>query len=636
MSALSFDQSRPLDLISMGRVAVDLYAEQIGAELKDAQTFRKYLGGCAGNIAVGSARLGLKVSMLSMVGTDALGDFVVETLASEGVDISSLQRTDQYLTGLVVLGICPPDHFPLIFFRNDCADLFVDKNLVQESFIASAKALLVTGTAFSHAHSADTTSHVMSMAKKLKTKIILDIDYRPVLWGLTSKGDGEQRFKLSDRVSKALQKVLPQCDLIVGTEEEISIAGGKTSVEESIEAIRLLSKAPIVLKKGLHGCAIYFDGASSQNFEAYPVPVLNVLGAGDAFMSGLLSSLLVGKEVKEAAQRSNACGALVVSRHGCAPAMPSLSEVEFFQQHYEPSAAVLKHPHLEKLHHAVVIKNNYRQAPLPILAFCHRWQLEETCPQFNQPLSKINEFKTALGHGLVLAKNRSGIKNPTLLTDPDYGREAILKAKDHGISVIAPIEKSGGHLTQWLEPLSAYEILLKRPHAWGVKLLWHYHPKLPHSERDFQMERLSELFQAATKLERRLMLELIVPKDYDASDENLVEIIKQVYQAHITPYWWKVPAFSSKQHWQELGALIDEFDADARVVILGGESKSIEEYTSAFAIAKSSHHGIGFAVGRSIFWASWLKFLQKEYSLVDVAEQTAQRYEAFYQLWLKA
>ena len=116
MSALSFDQSRPLDLISMGRVAVDLYAEQIGAELKDAQTFRKYLGGCAGNIAVGSARLGLKVSMLSMVGTDALGDFVVETLASEGVDISSLQRTDQYLTGLVVLGICPPDHFPLIFF----------------------------------------------------------------------------------------------------------------------------------------------------------------------------------------------------------------------------------------------------------------------------------------------------------------------------------------------------------------------------------------------------------------------------------------------------------------------------------------------------------------------------------------
>lgn len=636
MNGFRFDQNRPLDLISMGRVAVDLYAEQIGAKLKDADSFRKYLGGCAGNIAVGSARLGLNVAMLSAVGTDAFGDFVAETLESEGVQIQALQRTNNHLTGLVVLGVCPPDHFPLIFFRNDCADLFVDASFVEPELLDSAKALLITGTAFSHSMSAQNTLHVMNMARAAKTKIILDIDYRPVLWGLTDKGNGEQRFKTSERVSTALQKILPACDLIVGTEEEITIAGGGALVEDSLKTIRAFSKAPIVLKKGLSGCAFYIDGHEPQDFPAFPVPVLNVLGAGDAFMSGLLSSLLRGGTLEEACSRANASGALVVSRHGCAPAMPSLSEVEFFQRNYESTAKVLENPHLKKLHQAVVIKNNCRESPLPILAFCHRWQLEESCRKFNQPLTKISAFKSAMGQAVSHARDVLAIEHPTILTDPVYGYEAMLFAQNHGIGVIAPIEKSGSYLTQWLEPCSAFEILLKRPSTWGVKLLWQFHSEQPEHERGHQMARLLELHHATTSLERRLMLELIIPAHFDQSDQAKVEIIKQIYQAGIAPYWWKLSAFSDQQKWQEMAAIIDEFDSDARVLILGGESKSLEEYSEAFSIAKSTHHGIGFAVGRSIFWDSWLKFLEGHYSSLEVREEIAQRYVEFYQLWLRA
>lgn len=621
---------RPIDLIAMGRAAVDLYAEQIGAPLKDAQSFRKYLGGCAGNIAVGSARLGLKVSMLSSVGTDAFGDFVADTLAHEGVDISALQRTSAHLTGLVALGVCPPDHFPLIFFRNECADLYIDSKRVDPQFIKNAKALLITGTAFSHEESAQNTLHVMSLARAHHTKIIFDIDYRPVLWGLTALGNGEERYVTSERVTKALEPVLPFCDLIVGTEEEIMIAGGARNFLHSLTALKKLSHASIVVKKGLLGSEFHED-EEIQKFSAYPVPVLNVLGAGDAFMSGLLSSLLRKGSIEEASVRANACGAIVVSRHGCAPAMPSLDEVNFFQAHYEETASVLKHPHLEKLHRQVSTKNNYRAAPLPIMAFCHRWQLEESCQKFNQPFSKISEFKTAIAKAVIGAAQH--VKHACILTDPIYGYDAIREAEQAGLDVIVPIEKSGTYPTQWIDPWSAYEIMLKNPASWGVKLLWPIHPDQPVHEQEHQYDRLRELAHAASQLERRWMLEVVAPAGFELSDRHIIGIMSNVYLMGITPYWWKLPAFHSKDEWRNMGQLIDEFDSAARVVILGGEAKSIERFSQAFDIAQSTHHGIGFAIGRSIFWPAWMKFIEAEWELSLVEESIAQKYKELYQLW---
>ncbi len=635
MKELTFDQSRPLDLISMGRVAVDLYAEQIGASLKDVETFKKYVGGSAGNCAIGSARLGLKVSMLSKVGADAMGDFVRETLKEENIDTNSLQSSEDHLTGLVVLGICPPDHFPLIFYRNQCADLYIDAQTISSRYIGSAKALLVTGTGFCEQHSHDTTLAVMQLAKEQNTKIILDIDYRPVLWGLSKKGDGESRFKSSAKVSETLQHILPLCALVVGTEEEICIGGGSTDLKSARQKIQSLTDALIVVKKGKDGCALYASG-HEKDIPGYPVPVLNVLGAGDAFMSGLLSVLLKNGSVDEACRRGNACGAIVVRRHGCAPAMPYLDEVHCFQKNYSTHSIADIDEEIEQLHQGFLIKNEGREAPLPIMAFCHRWQFEESCWQAEQPLEKISSFKTAIAKGIIQAQKAHGIKNVTVLTDPVYGAEAIKQAHDAELSVIAPIERSGTELTEWLKNGSAYEILRERPRSWGLKLLWQYHPKQSEETKRHQFQRLSELYDAAKKLDRRLMLEVIAPKDFAFGDGELLSVMEKVYALNIKPYWWKLPAIASAQQWQAMGTLIDEYDPLARVLILGGESKNLSAFKEAFSIAKSSHHGIGFAVGRSIFWPAWLQFLRGQINEKDVATDIAERYLAFYQLWLNA
>lgn len=322
---------RPMDLICMGRVAVDFYSEQIGNSLEEAQTFRKYLGGCAGNIAVGCSRLGLRSSMFSCVGSDAMGEFLKQELYKENVDTTLLRQTHDHLTGLVLLGVNPPDNFPLIFYRENCADMQLKPADVDEHFMSFSKAFLMTGTGLSTSAMRETTYHAVKTAASVNTKIIFDLDYRPVLWGLTRQGDGETRYKISNEVSCHYQTLLPLCNLIVGTEEEILIAGNATALEQALKNIRALTDAVIVVKKGARGCRIYFQDLShTVSSSPFPVDVLNVLGAGDAFMSGFLRGLLRGETWETCASYGNACGAIVVTRHGCAPAMPYFDEMETF------------------------------------------------------------------------------------------------------------------------------------------------------------------------------------------------------------------------------------------------------------------------------------------------------------------
>lgn len=332
----NFNAAREIDIICMGRVAVDLYSEQIGSSIEDSQTFRKYLGGCAGNIAVGTARLGLKSAMFSRVGADAMGNFLITTLEQENIDISLVKRTPHHLTGLVILGIDPPDRFPLIFYRENCADMQLTSEDVDKTFFAKAKALLITGTGLSTESMRVTSHHAIDTANAIGTKVIFDLDYRPVLWGVTDKGDGESRYRFSSQVSDHYQKALKKCNLIVGTEEEMLIASGQLTVDAAIKHIRSLTSAPIVLKRGAKGCCIYFDELSAPLVsKPFPVKILNVLGAGDAFMSGLLRGLLRNETWDSSAALANASGAIVVTRHGCAPAMPYLEEVQQFIEGYE-------------------------------------------------------------------------------------------------------------------------------------------------------------------------------------------------------------------------------------------------------------------------------------------------------------
>ena len=197
-----------LDVITIGRSSVYLYGQQIGTRLEDVASFAKSVGGCPANIAVGTARLGLRSALVTRVGNEQMGSFIREQLAREGVEIAGIVTDEARLTALVLLAVEAEGVSPMIFY------------------IASSASIVVTGTHFSRPHAAAAQLKAIRIARAHGRRVVFDLDYRPNLWGLAGHAAGFERYVESAHVTSTLQPVLADCDLIVGTEEEVLIAAG--------------------------------------------------------------------------------------------------------------------------------------------------------------------------------------------------------------------------------------------------------------------------------------------------------------------------------------------------------------------------------------------------------------------------
>ena len=185
---------KTVDAVMIGRAGVDLYGEQIGGRLEDMGSFAKYIGGSPTNTAIGAARLGLNTALITRVGNDAMGRFIREELQREGVNSAAVRTDPDRLTALALLGIRDQVSFPLIFYRENCADMAISVDDIDEALIASARAVVTSGTHFSTPGTKAASLRALELAAKYDAARIIDLDYRPVLWGLADKGDGETRF----------------------------------------------------------------------------------------------------------------------------------------------------------------------------------------------------------------------------------------------------------------------------------------------------------------------------------------------------------------------------------------------------------------------------------------------------------
>jgi 5-dehydro-2-deoxygluconokinase len=588
------------DLICMGRAAVDLYGEQIGARLEDQTSFAKYLGGCPANIAVGSSRLGLKVAVLTRVGDEHNGRFVREALAAEGVDVSHVATDPKRLTALVFLSIKDRDSFPLIFYRNDCADMAVSAGDFDAGFIGSAKALLVSGTHFSQPKTAEACFAAVRHAKKF----IFDIDYRPVLWGLTSPGMGEQRFVASKHVTRKLQEVLPLAHLVIGTEEEFHIAAGCEDTDEALRRIRKISQAILVVKRGPLGCSVH-SAKDSFDGKGFPVEVFNILGAGDGFAAGFLSGWLRSMPLEECARRANACGALVVSRHGCAPAMPSGAELELFLSRSDWPFRLRESPLLDEVHRKTTGRRAWPE--VLALAFDHRKQLEELgAPE------RIVSFKK------LIAKALQRFPGAGAIIDERYGEEALFALTGKGLWLARPVEVPGSRPLEF----EAGPGIAAQLRAWPAE---HIVKCLSLSPLD-DLPRLKILVEACIASGRELLIELVTQSPP----------LEEIYAAGIKPDWWKLLPPESDAAWAMVEKSIQENDPYCRGVLLLGMEASEDELERAFAAAARHPLCKGFAVGRSIFMEAARQWFSGKCSDDTVVSEVARNYSGLVATWRKA
>jgi 5-dehydro-2-deoxygluconokinase len=309
---------RAFDVLTMGRSSIDLYAHQIGVPMTEVTSFDAYVGGCPTNIAVGTHRLGLRSARLTALGQDEVGDSILRFLERETVETRFIPRKPGHRTSAVLMSIQPPDKFPLTFCRDNCADRELSIADVDRALIPDAEMIVVTGTGLSHEPSRSATMHAAARARAAATRVIVDSDYRPDQW--------PDRRAFATQV----QQLLCHAHLAVGTEEERAAASDGMAVEGAVAKILDCGIDALVLKRGAAGSSVYSRNGSRIDVAPFPVEVLNVLGAGDAFASGFVYGLRQGWSLARAARVGNATGAIIVTRHGCANFMPTWTEVEVF------------------------------------------------------------------------------------------------------------------------------------------------------------------------------------------------------------------------------------------------------------------------------------------------------------------
>jgi len=329
-------EQKPYQLITLGRSSIDLYSQNIGADFVDIQGFDAFVGGSPLNIAVGAARLGAQATLLTGVGQDKVGDFLINFLKKQKVNTDFIPKIEGARTSAVILGIEPPDRFPLVYYRDNCADSQVTIDHIIAANIPQYKVLEISATALNIEPSQSAVFYAVETAWDNGVDIVLDIDFRADQW------KDLRSFGLMVRA------ILPKVKIAIGTEEEILAAtlqhAGqveikhqqisapeiKGNIDESIAKILKSGPEVLVVKRGSKGVSLFRKDGSCEEVPGYPVEVLNVLGAGDAFASGFIFGYLQGWDHFKSCRLGNASGAWVVQKPGCANDMPYYNELMSF------------------------------------------------------------------------------------------------------------------------------------------------------------------------------------------------------------------------------------------------------------------------------------------------------------------
>ncbi len=329
-------EARTYDSLHMGRSSIDLYSNDVGAPFAEIGSFAAYVGGSPTNISVGGARLGLKTALVTGLGEDPVGDFIADFLEKEGVDFSFSPRKPGHRTSAVVLGIEPPDRFPLVYYRENCADIELTIDDVLASPVADAKVFQFAGTNLSKEPSRSSTMFGAEFSQQVGTTVVFDLDFRPDQW------HDPRAFGVVAR------SVLPNVDVVIGTEDEInaavlsdasqmslthsqvSDAKVEGDVKAAIDWLLKLGPEAVVEKVGALGSRVHLANGEVLEAPGFPVEIYNILGAGDAFGAGFIYGLVNDWGWQRSARLGNACGAIVVLAHGCANFMPTYDEVMTF------------------------------------------------------------------------------------------------------------------------------------------------------------------------------------------------------------------------------------------------------------------------------------------------------------------
>lgn len=323
MNLFEFPKDRTFDVIPIGRIAIDFNPTDLNRPLKESSNFNKYVGGSPANIAVGLARLGAKVGFIARVSDDQFGDYVTDYFKKDGIDTSHVFRcVNGEKIGLTFTEILSPTESSILMYRYGAADLQVCTDDVDEDYVKSAKAVVISGTALCASPSREAALKMMMLAKKNGVVVIFDIDYRPYTW------------KNLDEVSIYYTLAARNSDIVLGSREEFNLTEAVTGVcaDDKASAARWhgYGNKIVIIKHGKEGSVAYLKDGRSYRVRPFPVKALKGFGGGDGYASAFIYSLLRGKSMPDALEYATASASMLVSAHSCSAAMPTADAINAF------------------------------------------------------------------------------------------------------------------------------------------------------------------------------------------------------------------------------------------------------------------------------------------------------------------
>lgn len=324
------------DVITYGRSSIDLYSNNIGSPFEEIKEFGAFVGGSPLNIAVGAKRLGLKSALLSAVGNDMVGKFLLNFLEKEGVGTEYIPVKNSARTSAVILGIEPPDNFPLVYYRDNCADSKVNIDDVIKAEIGNTRLFEISATALNIEPTRSAAFFAAEQAKENNVPILIDLDFRSDQWydprafGVTTRAFLNYAKMAIGTEEEILATMLKDPTQISIKNQQISAPEISGNVEEAIEQILKTRVEVLIVKRGIKGSTVYLENGESYDVPGFPVDVVNILGAGDSFAAGFIFGFLSGWDLYKCCRLANACGAILVTKHGCANFNPTYDEVMNF------------------------------------------------------------------------------------------------------------------------------------------------------------------------------------------------------------------------------------------------------------------------------------------------------------------
>jgi len=396
-----------------------------------------------------------------------------------------------------------------------------------------------------------------------------------------------------------------------------------------------LTDATLVCKRGPMGAAA-FEGAIPGTLDdgisgpGFPIEVFNVLGAGDGFMSGLLTGWLRDQNWETALTWANACGALAVSRHGCTPAYPSWDELQYFLRVGVQTPALRHDAALEQVHWSTTRTGDW--PTMRVFAFDHRMQLEDLADDCGAARARIGAFKQlCLAAARQVANGRPGYG---VLCDSRLGRDALYDAAGTGLWIGRPVEWPGSRpLTLEPEIGADYGGLAEWPRDQVVKVLGFYHPNDADNIKLPQEDVIKRLFASARRNRLEFLLEVIPSKVAPCNDDTAARIIQRIYDIGVFPDWWKLEPSESDAAWTATCAAITRNDAHCRGIVMLGLDAPADRLAASFAAAARHDLVRGFAVGRTIFADTARAWLTGAITDADAVAKMADKYAALCHTW---